>query len=64
MYVHQKITYNMPKGGSAPRNFAAVVRKPRAGVGPMKFSSLKDAMTYIKKQQIEELQDEYENGDN
>lgn len=51
----------MPKlHGDAPRSLAAVVRAPRAPAGPMKFSSLKDAMTYIKKKQIEELQDEYE----
>lgn len=46
--------------GNAPRSLAAVVRAPRAPAGPMKFSSLKEAMTYIKKKQIEELQDEYE----
>ena len=58
-YQSIKITY--PKmHGNAPRNLATVIRKPRAPVNVMKFSSFKDAMTYMKKQQIEELQDEYE----
>ena len=61
MAQYQSISFSYPKShGNAPRNLAAVVRAPRAPVGPMKFSSLKDAMTYIKKKQIEELQDEYE----
>lgn len=59
MKIHQEVV--MPKlHGNAPRNLAAVVRAPKAPVRPMTFSSLKDAMTYIKKKQIEEMQDEYE----
>ena len=61
MAQYQSISFSYPKShGNAPRNLAAVVRVPRAPTGHMKFSSLKDAMTYIKKKQIEELQDEYE----
>lgn len=61
MAQYQSISFSYPKGhGNAPRSLAAVVRAPRAPTGPMRFSSLKDAMTYIKKKQIEELQDEYE----
>ena len=61
MAQDQSIRFSDPKShGTPPRNFAAVVRAPRATAGPMKFSSLKEAMTYIKKKQIEELQDEYE----
>ena len=61
MAQSQSIKLTFPQmHGNAPRNLAAVVRAPRAPTGPMKFSSLKDAMTYIKKKQIEELQDEYE----
>ena len=61
MAQYQSISFSYPKShGKAPRNLAAVVRAPRAPAGPMRFSSLKDAMTYIKKKQIEELQDEYE----
>ena len=60
MRAHQEIRMTIPTAGLAPRNLAAVVRTTRRAPGPMKFNSLKDAMTYIKKQQIEELQDEYE----
>lgn len=59
MKIHQEVI--MPKlHGDAPRNLAAVVRTPRAPAGPVRFNSFKDAMTYLKKKQIEELQDEYE----
>ena len=59
MKIYQKVV--MPKlHGDGPRNLGAIIRAPKAPSGPMKFSSLKDAMTYIKKKQIEELQDEYE----
>ena len=61
MAQFQSINITYPKShGNAPRTLAAIVRKPRAPKNIMKFSSLKDAMTYIKQQQIEELQDEYE----
>ena len=61
MAQYQSIKLTFPQmHGNGPRNLAAVIRKPRAPAGPMRFSSLKDAMTYIKKKQIEELQDEYE----
>jgi hypothetical protein len=60
MKAHQEIRMTIPTAGSAPRSLAAVVRAPRAPAGPIRFSSLKEAMTYIKKKQIEELQDEYE----
>lgn len=61
MAQYQSISFSYPKShGNAPRNLAAVVRVPRAPAGPMKFSSFKEAMTYLKKKQIEELQDEYE----
>ena len=45
--------------GNAPKNLAMVIRKPRAPNGPMTFNSFKDAMTYIKKKQLE---DEYYEG--
>jgi len=60
MRAHQEIRMTIPTAGSAPRTLAAIVRAPRSPSSPMKFSSLKDAMTYLKKKQIEELQDEYE----
>jgi len=62
MAQFQSISVTVPKmHGNAPkRSLAAIVRAPRRGTAPMKFNSFKDAMTYIKKQQIEELQDEYE----
>lgn len=61
MAQYQSISFSFPKShGVAPRNLAAFIRRPRAPAGPMRFSSLKDAMTYIKKKQIEEFQDEYE----
>ena len=61
MAQYQSISVTFPKmHGNAPRNLATVIRKPRAPVDTMKFNSFKDAMTYLKKKQIEELQDEYE----
>lgn len=60
MRAHQEIRMTIPTAGSAPRGLSTIIRAPRAPSGPMRFSSLKDAMTYIKKKQIEEIQDEYE----
>jgi len=54
MYMHQKMT--MPAlHGNGPRNLAVIIRKPRAPKSSMTFSSFKDAMTYLKKEQLKEL---------
>ena len=45
--------------GNGPRNLASVIKRPRGPSRPMTFNSFKDAMTYIKKQQLE---DEYYEG--
>jgi len=59
MHIHQEV--KMPRlHGDGPRNLGAVIRTPRAPSGPIKFNSFKDAMTYLKKKQIQEMQDEYE----
>lgn len=58
MKIHQQVI--MPRlHGDGPKNLAMVIRKPRAPNGPMTFNTLKDAMTYIKKKQLE---DEYYEG--
>ena len=54
MYVHQKVTMNIPTGGMAPQNLAMAIKRPHGPVVQKKFKSLKEAMMYLKERDEED----------